>query len=54
MRDDTNDIDDTDNAGEVAGGIIADLSETGKNRRFYNTVDVALTPATDAGDPVRF
>jgi hypothetical protein len=32
---------------EVSGGIIADLSEYGVNRLFYNKLDVSLSPRTD-------
>ncbi|MGH1428913.1 MAG: pilus assembly protein [Arenicella sp.] len=44
---DDNDIRSDNNNGtnaEVTGGIIADLSSDSKNRRFYNRLDVSLTP----------
>ena len=41
---DTNEILSTNNVNKVAGGLIADLSETGLNRRFFNPIDVTLLP----------
>lgn len=42
------------NTGKVAGGLIADLSETGADRRFYNPVDAVLLPAIKNGARARF
>ena len=39
-----NGIFDNDNRESVAGGMIADLSEVGINRRFYNPLDTVLLP----------
>lgn len=39
---------------KVSGGRIADLRETGKNRRFYNPLDATILPADSNGAPVRF
>ena len=41
------------NSGKVAGGKIADLSETGDDRRFFNPVDVVLLPP-DGDAPARY
>ncbi len=40
--------------GEASGGVIADLQESGVDRRFYNPVDAVLLPSSDDGAPVRF
>ena len=46
---DDSDIHVGDNASknETSGGIIADLSETGVDRRFYNKLDISISPRTD-------
>lgn len=38
---------------EVSGGIIADLSESGVNRMFFNKLDVSVSPRTDS-DKARY
>jgi type IV pilus assembly protein PilY1 len=42
------------NAGKVAGGMIADLSQDSADRRFYNPVDVTLLPPIKGGAPARY
>ena len=37
----------------VTGGRIANLQESGVNRRFYNPLDAVLLPATEDGAPIR-
>ena len=51
-NDDT-DIQELDNTEDVAGGIIADLRESGKNRFFYNSPDISVTPSYE-DTPARF
>ncbi len=53
---DDNDIRSDNNNGtnkEVSGGIIAELSESSRNRRFYNPLDVSITPR-DSGQLPRY
>ncbi|GHA07264.1 type IV pili system adhesin PilY [Arenicella chitinivorans] len=49
-----NSISSTNNASNVAGGMIADLSEASADRRFFNPVDVALLPRDASGAPARY
>lgn len=47
---DTNDIvlgGNNNNDEEVSGGIIADFSEPGVDRRFYNSLDISITARTE-------
>ena len=49
VRFDGNDIDSAQNnatSKEVSGGIIADLSRSNRNRKFYNPLDISITPRT--------
>jgi Tfp pilus tip-associated adhesin PilY1 len=43
-----------DNNGKVAGGMIANLAESGADRRFYNPVDGVLLPAIKNGARARY
>ena len=49
-----NSISSSNNAGRVAGGMIADLSQSGADRRFFNPVDVTLLPRDTSGAPARY
>jgi hypothetical protein len=42
------------NNGKVAGGLIANLAETGADRRFYNPLDAVLLPAINNGARARY
>ena len=49
-----NSISSSNNDGKVAGGMIADLSQAGADRRFFNPVDVTLLPRDTNGAPARY
>lgn len=51
---DDNSIFAVNNNGKVAGGLIANLAESGADRRFYNPVDTALLPAINNGARARY
>jgi type IV pilus assembly protein PilY1 len=42
------------NLGKVAGGLIANMAESGADRRFYNPLDAVLLPAIRGGAPARY